>query len=229
MGSIVVASTASDRRRLTNPGGATTASAIGLAGSVAVVTSASTRAVAIARGGRRSGRASCIARFVARSPCSALAGRSTAMAGRSWSAGCAGSVPAASAAFQACSRASRTRARTVVGGLSMGRQSYRPGCRTARRGTATSDGDDVAVRPGRRRGDRRAANVGRRKNDVACTHHVRYDRAAPPRRPGPTVPPSVGPTSPGRSYPDGDAQHRFSDSFIWGPVGSGALGRSQRY
>ena len=66
-----------------NPGGATAADAIGPPPAAASSPpSAATMASAIASGGRRSGRASFIARFVARSPCSAFAGRSTSTDGR---------------------------------------------------------------------------------------------------------------------------------------------------
>jgi hypothetical protein len=111
--SIVSSRTRSDRRMLMKPGGATTADAIALPGSDDAADSASAIAWAMASGGRRSGRASFIARFVATSPCSGLAGRSTSTAGTAWSAGMSGRSPAARARDHASSIASRTRSRTV--------------------------------------------------------------------------------------------------------------------
>jgi hypothetical protein len=137
--STVSSRTASDRWRLMNPGGAAAADAIGEPGSADAADSRSTIASAIASGGRRNGRASFIARLVARSPCSAFAGRSMSTP-KAAPSGIAGSSPAATAAVHAASMASRTRARTVfvgpggvalapggLGAVVMGGQCYRPG------------------------------------------------------------------------------------------------------
>ena len=73
--------------------------------------SSAASASAIVRGGMRQGRASLIARLLARSPCSGLAGRSTSTSGLS-AAASAGSAPLASARAHASSIAARTRDRS---------------------------------------------------------------------------------------------------------------------
>ena len=73
----------SARRMLRKPGGATSTDAIGEPGALASVASSAAIASAIRRGAIRYGRASFIARPVARSPCSACAGRSISTGGSS--------------------------------------------------------------------------------------------------------------------------------------------------
>ena len=85
---------ASATRMLRNPGRATSTPAMSPGPAAAPLRSASARTSAIASGGRRSGRASFIARLVARSPNAGFAGRSTSMAGVSASSPTAGSRPA---------------------------------------------------------------------------------------------------------------------------------------
>ena len=96
---IVDSSAVSRSRRLRKPGGATSTDATGVAtdGSVASALSSVARAVAIANGAILYGRASFIARLVARSPWIGSAGRSTSTVGRTASSGQAGSAPAATA------------------------------------------------------------------------------------------------------------------------------------
>ena len=114
-------------RRLMKPGAATSADAIGLSPAPSALRgrspSASTRA--ISSGDRRYGRASLIARFDAKSPCSGLAGRSMSTAGRSSSATAAASAPAAIARSQARSTAARACVR--IGGGGLGERSSRGG------------------------------------------------------------------------------------------------------
>ena len=66
-------------------------------------------------GDRRSGRASCMARLVARSPNAGFAGRSMATAGRSTPSSIAGSAPDRTAASHARATASRTCDRMAAG------------------------------------------------------------------------------------------------------------------
>ena len=66
-------------------------------------------------GDRRIGRASFMARLVAKSPKVALAGRSTSTAGAVAGSSSAGNRPAATASTQARSTAARTRARMAAG------------------------------------------------------------------------------------------------------------------
>ena len=110
----------SARRMLRKPGGATSTDAIGepavpaSAPVVASISAASSAAIAsaIRRGAIRYGRASFMARLVARSPCSGLAGRSISTGGSSApSGGAAGRAPDATARAQARSTARRARAR----------------------------------------------------------------------------------------------------------------------
>ena len=116
-----VASSASSRsRRLRKPGAATSAAAIGLAGSSAAsAVSSAASAAAMASGAIRYGRASLIARLLAKSPCTGSAGRSTSTAGRSASAGIAGSAPLATVRSQARSTAARTIPRIVTAWLGL--------------------------------------------------------------------------------------------------------------
>ena len=112
----VASSASSRRRRLRNPGGATSALAIGVeVGSAAasLVTSAA-NACAMASGAMRYGRASFIARLLAKSPCAEPAGRSISTGGRVASAGKSGSAPEATARSQA--RATAARAWVRMGG-----------------------------------------------------------------------------------------------------------------
>ena len=122
-------------RRLRKPGRATSAEAISDVAGPSRSDAAS--ASAISRGDLRSGRASFIARFVAKSPNAGLAGRSISTAGAADASSIAGSRPAATASAHACSTAARTRARTAAGmavgsaelgngGLLGGRRGSRP-------------------------------------------------------------------------------------------------------
>ena len=99
------------------PGGATSTASIGESepSPPASRTSLAARSVASSRGERRYGRASFIARFVAKSPCAALAGRSTSIVGRAASSGRGGSAPDSIAAAHARSTAARTWLRSVAG------------------------------------------------------------------------------------------------------------------
>ena len=99
---------------LRNPGAAASARATGVVVGVSAASFASSAASAeaIAIGAIRYGRASLIARLLAKSPCSGSAGRSTSTLGRSSSAS-PGSAPASIARDQARSIASRTRRRNV--------------------------------------------------------------------------------------------------------------------
>ena len=85
-----------------NPGGATSAASMtdGRPSGPGSRTSLAARSVAISSGARRYGRASFMARFVARSPWSGSAGRSTSTAGR-WSAASSGRAPLRTASSQA--------------------------------------------------------------------------------------------------------------------------------
>ena len=118
---IVCSRARSVTRRLTKPGGAASAAAIGLSpaptSASRPISSASTWA--ISSGARRYGRASRIARFEAKSPCSGFAGRSMSTAGRS-SGGSGGSVPAAIARSHARSTAALARVRIGGGWVSAG-------------------------------------------------------------------------------------------------------------
>ena len=104
------------RRRFRNPGGATSAEAIGVdAGSSAArPATAVLSASAIASGAIRYGRASFIARLLAKSPWPGSAGCSTSTAGRVASSGSGGSDPSAMARSHARPTASRTWVRTGV-------------------------------------------------------------------------------------------------------------------
>ena len=86
-------------RRFTKPGRATSAEAMSTPSGPVRIASAS--ASAISSGDRRSGRASCIARLVARSPNAGFAGRSTSTEGAEDGSATAGSAPDASAAAHA--------------------------------------------------------------------------------------------------------------------------------
>ena len=98
---------------MTNPGRATSAEATSPAPASPRRDSAS--ASAMSSGDRRIGRASFMARLVAKSPKVTLAGRSTSMAGADVGSSSAGSRPAATASAQARSTAARTRARMAAG------------------------------------------------------------------------------------------------------------------
>ncbi len=112
MPATIRSSAASARRRFRNPGGAAVAPAMVAAGSPAAARSIDVAsAVAIASGACRYGRASFMARLVARSPCSGFAGRSTSIATGAPSAGSAGNEPSAMAASQARPISTRARAR----------------------------------------------------------------------------------------------------------------------
>ena len=87
----VDSSAESASRRFTNPGRATSAEAISAPSGPVRIASAS--ASAMSSGDRRSGRASCIARLVARSPNAGFAGRSMATPGRSTPSSIAGRAP----------------------------------------------------------------------------------------------------------------------------------------
>jgi hypothetical protein len=119
---IIDSSAVSRSLMLRKPGGATSADATGVAadGSVASAVSSVARAVAIANGAIRYGRASFIARLVARSPWTGSAGRSTSTAGRTASSGHVGSAPAATARSHARPTAAPACARIgskAVGGV----------------------------------------------------------------------------------------------------------------
>ena len=103
---------ASARRRLTNPGRATSTEANRSASGPP--RSASASASAMSSGERRRGRASCMARLVAKSPKAGFEGRSTVTAGASAPSAIAVSDPVATAASQARPTASRTRGRMAA-------------------------------------------------------------------------------------------------------------------
>ena len=104
-------------RTLRNPGLATSAEAISPA--PAAPRSWAAMASAMSSGLRRSGRASFIARFVAKSPNVALAGRSISMAGTAAPSSRTGSAPAATASDQARATATLTRARIAGAGAGL--------------------------------------------------------------------------------------------------------------
>ncbi len=97
------------------PGGATSTDPTGVDAGAAAASRASSSASAraMSSGARRYGRASRIARFVAASPWSGLAGRSTLTSGVSSAGSSGGSEPAAIAAAQARSTARRSWPRRV--------------------------------------------------------------------------------------------------------------------
>ena len=99
MPAIVASSAPSSRRMFRKPGAATSAEATGVeaASAVASATSSAASASAIAVGAIRYGRASRIARLLAKSPWTGSAGRSTSTAGRTAPSGQAGNAPPATA------------------------------------------------------------------------------------------------------------------------------------
>ena len=107
---IVDSSAPSPRRMFRKPGAATSAEATGVEPSSLAdsAVKASARAPAIAAGAMRYGRASFIARVLAKSPWAGSAGRSTSTAGRTDPSGQVGRVPASTARSQARSTAART-------------------------------------------------------------------------------------------------------------------------